>query len=318
MNKSALWLYSLLLLGSVTLFTACEDDDGPEPMEDTTIVSFAQDNPDFSILVDAVVKAELDGVLSGTGPFTVFAPNNDAFEAFLTTAGTNTIEDTPKDILVSVLTNHVVSGNVLSTDLSTGYVPTLSETGYGNATTSLYVDLSNGVTLNGGASVISADNEVDNGVVHAVDQVIGLPNVVTFATSNPDLSILVEALTADGLNTNFVDVLSGDGPFTVFAPSNAAFQALLDSNDDWNDLTDIPTETLETVLLYHVTDAGNVRSDMLSDGMEVNTLASETFTIDLSGENPTINAGSNSATIVATDIQAVNGVVHVIDTVILP
>lgn len=317
---SNVWLLCLSLFSATVLFTACEDDD-PEPQPtptETTIVSFAQDNPDFSILVDAVVKAELDGVLSGDGPFTVFAPNNAAFEAFLEEVGTNTIENTPKDVLVSVLTNHVLSGDVRSTDLNTGYYSTLSETGFGDATTSLYVDLSSGVTINGSSTVVSADNVVDNGVVHAVSEVIALPTIVTFATSNPDLSILVAALTADGTNTDFVSVLSGDGPFTVFAPSNAAFQALLDSNDDWNTLADIPSETLETVLLYHVTDAGNVRSDMLADGQTVNTLAMESFMIDLTGEQPVIKAGSNDATIVATDIQASNGVVHVIDTVILP
>ena len=320
MTKSTFWLFGLLLLGA-TVFTSCDNDDDtdePDPVEETTIVSFASDNPDFSILVDAVVKAELDGVLSGDGPFTVFAPTNDAFQAFLDAAGTGSVENTPKDILVSVLTNHVVSGNVLSTDLTTGYVSTLSATGFGDATTSIYVDLSNGVTINGSSNVVSADNTVDNGVIHAIDAVIGLPTVVTFATTNPDLSILVEALTAEGLMTDFVSVLSGEGPFTVFAPTNDAFVALLNSNDDWNSLADIPTSLLETVLLYHVTDAGNVRAGMLEDGQEVPTLAGESFSIDLSGEIPGITAGSNTAKIIATDVQASNGVVHVIDTVILP
>jgi uncharacterized surface protein with fasciclin (FAS1) repeats len=320
MKKSMFWLYGLLLLGAVTVFTSCDDDDNDDtdPVEETTIVSFASEDPNFSILVDAVVKAELDGVLSGDGPFTVFAPTNDAFQAFLDEAGTGSVENTPKEVLASVLTNHVLSGNVLSTDLTTGYFNTLSATAFGDATTSLYIDLSNGVTINGGSTVVSADNTVDNGVIHAIDAVIGLPTVVTFATSNPDLSILVEALTAEGLTTNFVDVLSGDGPFTVFAPTNDAFVALLNSNDDWNSLADIPTDLLETVLLYHVTDAGNVRAGMLTDGQEVPTLAGESFTIDLSGEVPGITAGSNAAKIIATDVQATNGVVHVIDTVILP
>ena len=96
-------------------------------------------------------------------------------------------------------------------------------------------------------------------------------------------------------------------------------QALLDSNPDWNSVADIPTDVLETVLLYHVTDAGNVRSTDLTDDMMVTTLASgETFTIDLDPANPTIIAGGNTAQIIATDVQGVNGVIHAIDTVILP
>ncbi|MCB9048487.1 MAG: fasciclin domain-containing protein [Lewinellaceae bacterium] len=314
------WMFGLLLLGSATIFTACDnDDDTTEPVESNTIVDYVLSDPNFSLLKDAVVKAELDGVLSGDGPFTVFAPDNDAFQAFLNTIGTNTIENTPKEALVAVLTNHVLSGNVKSTDLSTGYFSTLSATGFGDATTSVFINLDGGVTINGTSKVTAADVAVDNGVIHVIDAVIDLPNIVTFALADPNFSSLVAALTADGLSTNFVEVLSGNGPFTVFAPTNAAFQALLDSNPDWNSLSDIPTAVLETVLLYHVTDAGNVRSTSLTDDMMVNTLASgESFTIDLSPATPTIIAGGNTAQIIATDVQGTNGVIHAIDTVILP
>lgn len=321
MKKSLLWLYAFALLATSVTLTSCDndDDDNDDMMEETTIVSFAQGNPDFSILVDAVIKAELDDDLSGDGPFTVFAPTNDAFQAFLDSAGTGSVEDTPKEVLEEVLTNHVLSGNVASTDLETGYYSTISPTEYGDATTSLYVNLNNGVTINGGPMVIDADNKVDNGVVHAVDAVIARPDIVTFATSNPDLSILVEALTREDLTTDFVGVLSGDGPFTVFAPTNDALGALLASNPDWNSLADIPTDLLEAVLLYHVTDAGNVRASMLSDGQTVSTLLpGRSFNIDLSGDTPKVIAGGSTANIIATDIQGTNGVVHVIDTVLLP
>ncbi|MCB9039575.1 MAG: fasciclin domain-containing protein [Lewinellaceae bacterium] len=315
-----LWLSSLLLLGSVTIFTACNnDDETPTPAEPNTIVDYVLGDDNFSLLRDAVVKAELDGVLSGAGPFTVFAPDNAAFQAFLNAIGTNTIDNTPKEALVAVLTNHVLSGDVKSGDLSTGYFSTLSATGFGDATTSIYINLDGGVTINGTASVTKADVNVDNGVIHVIDEVISLPTIVTFALADPNFSSLVAALTAEGLSANFVDVLSGDGPFTVFAPTNAAFQALLDSNPDWNTIADIPVNVLETVLLYHVTDAGNVRSTDLVDDMMVTTLASgETFTIDLDTATPTIIAGGNTAQIIATDVQAINGVIHAIDTVILP
>ena len=315
-----LWLFSLLMLGSVATFTACNnDDDTPEPVEPNTIVDYVLGDDNFSLLRDAVVKAELDGVLSGEGPFTVFAPDNDAFQAFLNALGTNTIENTPKDALVAVLTNHVLSGDVKSGSLSTGYYPTLSASGFGDATTSVFINLDGGVTINGAAKVTAADVDVDNGVIHVIDQVIALPTIVTFALADPNFSSLVSALTATGLTTNFVEVLSGEGPFTVFAPTNAAFQALLDSNPDWNSVADIPVALLETVLLYHVTGAGNVRSADLVDDMMVTTLASgETFSIDLDTTPPTIIAGGNTAQIIATDVQAVNGVIHAIDTVILP
>ena len=151
---------------SSLLFVSCDnnDDDGPTP--DPNLVEFAQANPDFSLLVDAVVKAGLDGVLSGNGPFTLFAPNNTAFQAFLDAAGTGSVENTPVDILVTVLTNHVIAGDIRSTDLVAGYASTLSATPFGtDVNASIYINLDNGVRINGQASVSSADNVVSNGVI---------------------------------------------------------------------------------------------------------------------------------------------------------
>ena len=319
MKKSFLWMTAILLTISSFTFVSCDNEDDDVPST-PNIIEFAQNDPNFSLLVEAVVKTGLDGVLSGNGPFTLFAPNNTAFQAFLDAAGTNTVANTPTDVLTQVLTNHVLGGTFLSSDLQTGYGTTLSGTNFGDdVNASIYINTDNGVTINGTSTVTQADVNVSNGVIHVIDAVIAPPSVVTFAVADPNFSSLVAALTATGLTTNFVEVLSGDGPFTVFAPTNAAFQALLDSNASWNSVADIPTGVLETVLLYHVTGAGNVRSTDLQDGQIVNTLANETFTIDLSNPNaPAITAGSNTANIVFTDVQAQNGVVHVIDTVILP
>ena len=230
----------------------------------------------------------------------------------------NALEDIPVDVLTTVLTYHVVSGDVRSTDLSTGYVESLSATPFG-VNASLFFNTDGGVTINGTSTVTGADNVVSNGVIHVIDQVILPANIVTFATSNPMFSSLVAALTRTDLSVDFVAALSGDGPLTVFAPTNDAFQALLDGNADWNTLADIPASVLESVLLYHVTSAGNVRSTDLSDGQNVPTLLeNNNFTINLSGTTPVINATMNNANIIATDVQAINGVVHVIDAVILP
>lgn len=302
-------------------FVACDNDDDEDMnSEPQNIVEYVQADPDYSILVDAVVKAELDDDLSGPGPFTLFAPDNDALQAFLDAAGTGSVEATPKETLVQVLTNHVVAGDVKSTDLSTGYFSTISATAFGSDIfADIYINTDGGVTINGTSTVTSADNSVPNGVIHEIDEVIAPSNIVDFVAADPSFSILLAALTADGLTTDFVSVLSGDGPFTVFAPTDQAFQDLLDSNDDWNGLEDIPAATLEAVLLYHVTDAGNVRESDLGTGETTVTTLSEgaTFTITTDG-GAKITTPTNSANIIFTDVQAQNGVVHVIDTVILP
>lgn len=309
------------LFASSALFISCEKDDDTTQPDTPNLVEFAQNDPNFSLLVDAVVKADLAGVLSGDGPFTLFAPTNTAFQAFLDAAGTGSVANTPKEVLVQVLTNHVLAGEFASTALTTGYATTLSATSFGDGVNaSIFINTDGGVRINGTSSVTTADVPVSNGLIHVIDAVIAPPTVVTFAAADPNFSSLVAALTAPGLSIDFVSVLNGDGPFTVFAPTNTAFETLLNSNNAWNSITDIPVEVLENVLLYHVTDAGNVRSSQLVNGQQVPTLAGgETFSINLDNpSSPRIIAGGNTANIIGVDVQAQNGVIHAIDKVILP
>ena len=309
----------LLMLVLFSLTFSCGDDDEDMSMEEPidNIVDLAQDNDQFTSLVAALDRADLVSTLQGDGPFTVFAPTNDAFAAFLSANNFASVDDIPTDVLGQVLLNHVVSGNVGSADLSTGYISTLSTNTPNGNNLLAFVDLTDGVVLNGNATVTTADLTAPNGVVHEVNAVIASPTVVTHALSNPDFSILVSALTRTGLTTDFVSVLSGDGPFTVFAPTNAAFVALLDSNPDWNALEDIPVATLEAVLLYHAVSGANVLAGDLSEGMMVSALGGD-FTISLDGGASITTSSGGTSNIIATDVQGTNGVVHAIDAVLIP
>jgi len=129
-----------------------------------TVVGIAVNNPAFSILVEAVIKADLAGTLSGAGPFTVFAPTNAAFQALFSSLAISGIADLTKEQLTPILLYHVVSGNVLSGQLATGTVMTLN----GN----LSVNVGSSVTINGTTSVVLADVQGTNGVVHAIDKVL--------------------------------------------------------------------------------------------------------------------------------------------------
>lgn len=304
-----------MLCLSLTLFS-CDDDDNM--VDDPTIVEFAQDNDNFSILVDAVTAAGLvDALNDRSATLTLFAPTNAAFAAFLDDNGFSSLNDVPVDLLRTVLLYHVLPTTETSDKLENNYYNTLAEFD-ANEPLSLYVSTSGGVKINAAVDVTAADEDVANGVIHTVDAVIVPANVVTFAVANPNFSNLVAALTRTDLTVDFVNILSGDGPFTVFAPTNAAFEALLASNNEWNALDDIPVETLEAVLSYHVVAGANVRAGDIVDDAPVTSFEGSTFSIDLDGDTPTINAGSNTANIVATDVQGTNGVVHAIDAVILP
>lgn len=328
-----LGIFTLLL---AVAFTACDEDDDfiidddatvvpqpePEPTDDVnetnTIADFVSDNEDYSSLAAALDAAGLTATLAGDSNFTVFAPNNAAFSAFLDANGFASLDEVPTDVLTQILLNHVQSGIIMSGDLSTGYIESMAEAGPEGEKVSLYINTSDGVRINGVSSVTTANVEVDNGVIHAVDAVIGLPTVVTFATADPDFSILVEALTRED-DFTFVETLSGtdSSPFTVFAPTNDAFSALL-AELELASLAELDAAVLENVLLYHVVAGANVTSDELTDGMEVNTLLDETFTVNLGDAVTITDANARTSTVVAADVQATNGVIHAIDTVLLP
>ncbi|XCF05410.1 fasciclin domain-containing protein [Tamlana crocina] len=303
--------------------TSCNDDDDNNNMQPSlNIVQTAQTSSQLSILVDAVVQAGLVDALSASGNKTVLAPTNAAFTAFLQDKGFNSLSDVPNDVLTQILLNHVIADtNIYSASLvnTSGYTNTMAE-GPNNSNLSLYFDGSSGVTFNGMSSVQIADIETSNGVVHVVDKVIDLPTIATFATTNSNLSILVDALAyADTGNPTvpYINTVSDGeaGPFTVFAPTNDAFASLL-AELNVSALTDIDTETVDAVLLNHIVNA-NVQSSMLTSGT-VSTLGGD-ITADANAFTLT-DANGRMSNIVTSlvDIQGTNGVVHVIDKVILP
>ena len=312
----------LLFVGFSIQSCSDDDDDVTTPTGPSNIVEIAMDTPDLSNLVAALSVADgnLVDVLSG-GEFTVLAPTNEAFETFLAANGFMSLSEVPTDVLSNILLNHVISGTINSTNLvdaGSGYSTTNASNMDGD-NLSLYFDTSSGVTFNGISSVVAADIVASNGIVHVVDEVIGLPTVVTFAVSNPALSTLVAAMTTEGLSVDIVSILSSSdepSPFTVFAPTNDAFGSLL-AELELNALGDIPVDILEATLGTHVAPEANVRSTDLVDGMSVNTISS-TITVSLSDGAKLIDSNGRESNIVAVDIQAYNGVVHVIDNVLLP
>ncbi|MFK7747645.1 MAG: fasciclin domain-containing protein, partial [Kordia sp.] len=182
----------------------------------------------------------------------------------------------------------------------------------------MYVNTSNGVVLNGVSTVTTADVSVDNGVIHAVNTVIDLPTVVTFATADATFGILVQALTRENSFT-YVATLSSKtspAPFTVFAPTDAAFVDLL-AELELPTLGDVPTATLEATLNTHVVAGANVLASTLTDGMMVSTLG-DNFTINTVGGATFTDLNDRTGDIIVTDVQAVNGVIHVVNKVILP
>lgn len=298
----------LMMVASLSVLTSCSKDEEEKIETPKNIVEIASGDARFSILVEAIGKADLASVLSGTGPYTVFAPTNDAFTALFDQLGVSGIEDLEASTLRPILLNHVASGNVKSSDISTGYIATLNKTAPGGNAVKVYVNKGSDVKIDG-SKVIVADITASNGVIHAVDKVILPANVVNHAINNNNFSILVEAVVKAGL----VEALSSDGPFTIFAPTNEAFSELFDQLGV-SGIADLTADQLTPILLYHVV-SGNVVASQVSSGSVPTLKEGSNLNITVGDMGVTLNS---DVKVIATDVQGSNGVIHAIDAVLLP
>lgn len=302
------WFKTLFLIGVASSLLACSSDDSPP-----NVVEVAQDDPRFTVLVEAVVAADLSTTLSGTGPFTVFAPTNEAFAALLTELGISKSQLlADKALLKTVLTYHVLPAKVMKSEVPAGKALSSVQGGVFKID-AVGSDLLITDGRNRSSKIIQTDVSASNGVIHAIDKVLLPANktVVETAIATPDFSILVEAVTAADLGAT----LSGNGPFTVFAPTNAAFASLLAELGISKEALLANKTLLTQVLTYHVV-SGRVLKAEVPVGSAIKTVQGETFTIDSS---LSVNdQRARKAKIVATDVLASNGVIHVIDKVILP
>lgn len=263
---------------------------------DDTIIGVATDNGSFTTLLAAVDAAGLTETLQGDGPFTVFAPTDDAFDALPAGTVDALLQDIPA--LTDILLYHVLDAEVPSSAVGDySLVTTLNGVDF-------KVSTDGGVFIND-AEVVIVDVEASNGVIHVIDSVLIPPATIgEIAAGSEDFTILTAALEAADLKTT----LEGDGPFTVFAPTDAAFAKLPAGTVD-SLLNDIPT--LTSILLYHVNGSRLPAADVVGS----------TSVATLAGIDANVDAGAltiGGAAIVGTDIPARNGVIHVLDDVMLP
>jgi transforming growth factor-beta-induced protein len=268
-----------------------------------TVVDIIVNSPNHNTLEAAVGAAGLTGTLNGDGPFTVFAPTDDAFAAL--PAGTvDALLADPQGALTKILLYHVVGAEAQSTDLSDEQIIVTLNSG---KTIKVTIN-TDGVFIND-ARVTVADVVGTNGVVHVIDAVLLPPNtVVDVIIGSSDHNTLEAAVGAAGL----INTLNGTGPFTVFAPTDAAFAALPAGTVDA--LLADPQGALTKILLYHVVGAEAQSTDLSDEQIIVTLNSGKTIKVTISTDGVFIN----NAQVTVADIVATNGVVHVIDAVLLP
>ena len=267
------------------------------------IIDTALADERFSTLAAAIQAAGLVETLKGKGPFTVFAPTNDAFAKLPAGTVEDLLKPENKDQLVKILTYHVVPGNYSSALLAPQKEVTTVEGG------TVDVKYDGTTIMVNDASVIVADVSTRNGVIHAIDSVILPPaDIVDTAVANGSFTTLAAALEAAGL----IETLKGEGPFTVFAPTDEAF-AKLPAGTVENLLKPENKDQLIKILTYHVV-AGKVKAADVALMTEAKTV--QGFPVEIKTDMG--NVYIDSAQVIAADVKASNGVIHVIDSVLIP
>ncbi len=296
------------------ILSGCSKSSNPAPPPaGTTITDIVSSNASFTLLKSAVVKANLATTLSGTGPFTVFAPSDTAFTGSGITS--SVINSLTAGQLSTILLYHTIPAKILAADVPAGpNAKVVTASG-----DSVFVtNKTSGVYVNG-IPVTQANIAASNGVIHAIARVLIPPvgNLVQTAQADTSLTYLVAAVVrASQGSTNVAAVLSSGGIFTLFAPTNNAFRAAGFATTDAINAAD--PNTLTSILTYHVI-AGRIFSSDLTEGAQPATLNGGKVTISLTG-GATVKGNSNAtpSDIIVTNIVATNGVVHKIDQVLLP
>ena len=306
----------------ISMHSCSKDENEPQMVIQKTIFEHVASSMNYSYLSYALQKTDLDDILNGEGNFTLYAPNNRAFIGFLMRRGYSDLDEVPTEVLKKLLLNHVMAGQIQYRDFKSGYYPTAAGSDVNDRPLFIYINQVNmRVTLNGSSRIVQGNINASNGVIHAVNAVIPIPSLVTFVLADPNLYNLSLALTRDDLTQDFPTILNTENgrapaPFTVFAPNNMAFVDLLNELEiDRLNLIDEPT--LNLTLNHHVLGETNALSSDLSDNLTLSTLGGD-ITANVSDGISLTDGNARVSKIIASDIQANNGVLHIIDKVILP
>ena len=305
-NLQKLFAPFAFVLAFTILFSSCKKDDVAviTPPKDITVV--ATENGSFKTLLAAATKAGLVSTLQGAGPLTVFAPSDAAF----TKAGITSLDGLTKEALNPILLYHVLGAKVLAADIKTGQ----TEAGTAGGPKMYITKNANGVFINGNTKVVTTDVGASNGVIHVLDNVLlDIPKKTIASIVTDDatkFSTLLSLVKTAGLATTLSDP---NASYTVFAPTNDAFTELFKTVNP-NTLT---VDQIKNILLYHVV-ATRVFSPELTNG-EVTMANGGKVTIDLAS-GVAVKGKSNPVApkVTSANVMATNGVIHVIDKVLLP
>lgn len=315
------------LILSITFFvltTSCVNDNDPIPFNNTIAVLLSNGTK-VKLFTKALDRVNFLDDLHGTKKYTVLAPNDDAFKDFLQENDYDKVEDVPKEELKKIILNHIIPTNVLVTedllDMDKKYVNS-------RADYSLFIEVvDDEISINGNTKLDDevVDVEASNGIIHLVDNIIAIPTVATFLELDTQFSNFHKGLTTATPNYDFISSLKSletdNAPFTIFAPNNNAIDILLETNDDWDKIEDIDENTLIPILKHHIVATKSISKKSLTDGLQsAKSLEGDNLVFTKQTDNITIKdgLGNENIKILIFDIKTRNGIIHSIESVLIP
>ncbi|WP_340199239.1 fasciclin domain-containing protein [Ascidiimonas sp. W6] len=343
MNKNVLFL-ALLCLFSFSTFNACTpsdddfidvidssgdenplDDDSDDQSDDeetnteVTLTAYFKANAEYSILSTAIEQIGFSAALDNPSSFTFFAPDNDAFQRYLAVLGVNDVRNISTSVLTQIVQYHMLSGKKTISQLNIGYSISLAKEFSSQGNLHMYLDkVSNTLRINNIAEVTTGNIQATNGTIHKVSEVLGLPTLATFIRADPQFDKLATAASKDSEDTLFELLSSLDTDFTFLAADNDAFDAIVNELE-YQSLNDIPASTLATILDNHIHLNSVKRDNRLTDDLMLLMKNNNDVTVtNNNGGIQFIDENQRSSTLLTANLQAWNGVMHVVDKVLLP
>ena len=309
-NSLALFALALTFIATSTIFIACLSS--PDDPEYPPLLEVLRAETSISTFVKALERSDFLGNRLEDVDYTILAPDNDAFSAYLTASGFGSVDSIPLPLLNHLINYHYQFGYAPAENITSNYYASPSAAGFGGTRLVLFVEsLATGLFFNGDAEVVQSNIKADKSIIHIIDKVLTLPNAMDIIIQNKEFSRARQAMEKTDLDA----LLKNPNPYTVLVPTNTAFNLYVSLNNGYNSFDDIPKDTLTRLMRFHLI-AGNIKLDSLSTRSFPTQLAGSSlaFTPQITGS---LRVG-NQADILLGDIQGTNGIVHAIDRVLVP
>ena len=267
----------------------------------------------------AMEKTYLTYLMEDEGPYTVFIPVQASFVQFRKENNISSLDQFPLEELTNILRYHFIKGSWTLLSLTQGYYPTLLPERTSGNPVDLYIENDDVLKLNGRYILDEPDLGAINGYVHSIKAVLDIPTILDHLSNNEKFSLVYQLLSRKDLDPEILELLSQDGPLTFLAPDNEAIMSYIDTNPAWNNIEDIPTPMLDSIIMNHFIVGENMVLERLRGNYNFTTVNGHELEIQAGYKKWTIlDENGKVAHVTDNDIQGVNGIIQQVDRLLVP